>query len=70
VFTLTNSLHRENPFGDRLRAVPFIFMSQRSLPNHCAGFSVLYNTYWCVFNHMSFTHADAVSNTLTLFDAA
>ncbi len=25
VVTLTNSLHRKNPFGDRVRAVPFHF---------------------------------------------
>ena len=30
----------------------------------------LYNTYWVRFNHKTFTHADAVRNTLTLFDAA
>ena len=31
---------------------------------------MLYNTYWVRFNHPIFTHADAVENTLTLFDAA
>ena len=34
------------------------------------GASVLYNTYWVRFNHRTFTHADAVSNTITLFEAA
>ena len=34
------------------------------------GVSVLYNTYWVRFNHKKFTHADAVKNTITLFDAA
>ena len=31
---------------------------------------VLYNTYWVRFNHRWFTHAQAVRNTLTLFQAA
>ena len=31
---------------------------------------MLYNTYWVRFNHPTFTHADAVQNTLTLFEAA
>jgi len=70
VFTLTNSLHRENPFGDRLRAVPFHFDEPEKLTESLRGVSVLYNTYWVRFNHKSFTHADAVRNTLTLFEAA
>jgi NADH dehydrogenase len=32
--------------------------------------SVLYNTYWVRFNHRSFTHQQAVTNTKTLFSAA
>ena len=31
---------------------------------------MLYNTYWVRFNHPLFTHADAVRNTLMLFEAA
>jgi NADH dehydrogenase len=31
---------------------------------------VLYNTYWVRFNHKLFKHADAVKNTLTLFECA
>jgi len=31
---------------------------------------VLYNTYWVRFNHKLFTHAQAVQNTLVLFEAA
>jgi len=70
VITLTNSLQRENPFGDRLRAVPFHFDEPHKLVESLQGVSVLYNTYWVRFNHRTFTHADAVRNTLTLFDAA
>jgi NADH dehydrogenase len=70
VITLTNSLHRENPFGERLRAVPFHFDEPEKLTEALRGVTVLYNTYWVRFNHKDFTHADAVRNTLTLFEAA
>lgn len=70
VITLTNSLNRHNPFGDRLRAFPFNFDSPQAVADSLRGVSVLYNTYWVRFNHRSFTHADAVRNTLILFEAA
>lgn len=70
VITLTNSLHRENPFGERLRAIPFHFDEPEKLAESLRGVSVLYNTYWVRFNHKNFTHADAVRNTLMLFAAA
>jgi nucleoside-diphosphate-sugar epimerase len=70
VITLTNSYGRENPFGDQLRAVPFHFDEPEKLFESLRGVSVLYNTYWVRFNHANFTHADAVRNTLILFEAA
>jgi NADH dehydrogenase len=70
VITLTNSLHRENPFGYRLQAIPFHFDAPDKLAESLRGVSVLYNTYWVRFNHKNFTHADAVRNTMTLFEAA
>jgi len=70
VITLTNSLSRANPFGDRIRAFPFHFDQPELLAEHLRGVSVLYNTYWVRFNHRLFKHADAVRNTLTLFEAA
>ena len=70
VFTLTNSTHRRNPFGDRLSAVPFHFDEPGRLAESLSGVSVLYNTYWVRFNHRRFTHADAVRNTMILFDVA
>lgn len=45
VLTLTNSLQRENPFGERLRAVPFHFDEPEKLTESLRGVSVLYNTY-------------------------
>jgi len=70
VRTLTNSLRRDNPFGDRVEAHPFHFDRPEELVESLRGAKVLYNTYWIRFNHRSFTQADAVENTLVLFDAA
>jgi len=70
VITLTNSLRRENPFGERVRAYPFNFDQPDQLTESLRGVSVLYNTYWVRFNHRQFTQADAVKNTITMFEAA
>ncbi len=70
VITLTNSPHRPNPFGDAVAAHPFNFDRPEALAASLAGVKVLYNTYWVRFNHPLFTHASAVKNTLTLFEAA
>ena len=68
--TLTNSLNRRNPFGDRVRVCPFHFDAPEKLAESLRGVSVLYNTYWVRFNHGDFSHEDAVRNTETLFRAA
>ena len=70
VRTLTNSLHRASPFGDRVEAHPFNFDDPRKLTDSLRGARVLYNTYWVRFNHGSFSHSMAVTNSLKLFDAA
>jgi NADH dehydrogenase len=70
VRTLTNSTGRTNPFGARVEVRPLAFDQPDVLADSLRGASVLYNTYWVRFNHRSFTHAEAVANTLVLFDAA
>jgi len=70
VITLTNSLQPANPFGDQVRALPLSFDEPDRLAAALAGVDVLYNTYWVRFNHRLFTHAQAVANTLVLFEAA
>lgn len=70
VITLTNSAGRDHPFGDRITASPLCFDNPDALARSLEGVGVLYNTYWVRFNHKSFNHADAVKNTLALFDAA
>jgi uncharacterized protein YbjT (DUF2867 family) len=71
VRTLTNSVQRENPFGDKVQAFPFNFDNPNALVESLRGATVLYNTYWVRFNYgNAFGHATAVANTLKLFDAA
>ena len=70
VITLTNSIDRANAFGGQIPAHPFNFDRPDELVRALDGVEVLYNTYWVRFNHPLFTHADAVRNTLVLFDAA
>ncbi len=72
VRTLTNSLHRANPFGDKVEAHPFNFDNQAALIESLRGATVLYNTYWIRFNtkEPGFQHSVAVENTLKLFEAA
>lgn len=70
VVTLTNSVNRENPFGGKVQAFPLTFDQPDKLAAALAGVDVLYNTYWVRFNHRMFTHAQAVANTLALFEAA
>jgi len=70
VRTLTNSLKRENPFGDRVRAFPFHFDQPSRLRDSLQGVDALINTYWVRFDHPRFTHGGAVTNTKILFQAA
>ena len=70
VFTLTNSMNRQGPFGDRVRAFPFHFNQPERLRNSLRGVDVLVNTYWVRFDHRLFNHRTAVDNTKILFQAA
>ena len=70
VRTLTNSPQRTNPFGSRVAVHPYNFDDPPKLVAALEGADVLYNTYWVRFTHKLFKQADAVDNTLTLFDAA
>ncbi len=70
VRTLTNSLHKPNPFGERVKAFPFHFDEPEKLTESLRGAKVLYNTYWVRFNHDGFGYETAVANTLALVKAA
>jgi NADH dehydrogenase len=70
VRTLTNSVQRANPFGDKIEVHPLNFDCPDELVESLRGAEVLYNTYWVRFNYSSFKHQSAVRNTLILFEAA
>jgi len=70
VRTLTNSVHRANPFEGRVEAHPYHWDDRDALARSLCGACVLYNTYWVRFRHGSFSHTEAVENTQRLFDAA
>jgi uncharacterized protein YbjT (DUF2867 family) len=70
VDTITNSPNRANPFEGQVKAYPLNFDEPDKLAQTLKGTAVLYNTYWVRFNHKDFKHADAVANTLTMFEAA
>jgi NADH dehydrogenase len=67
---LTNSLKRQNPFGNVVQAFPFNFHEPARLAESLRGVDVLINTYWVRFDHRLFSHGEAVANTKILFQAA
>ncbi|NIM51417.1 MAG: NAD(P)H-binding protein [Gemmatimonadales bacterium] len=69
VVTLTNS-QGPDPFDGRIRRFSLDFHEPESLTRALRGATVLYNTYWVRFDHKTFSHHQAVANTLTLFKAA
>ncbi len=70
VRTLTNSPERENPFAGQVEAFPYNFDEPNKLAESLKGASVLYNNYWVRFNHKEFSFAQAVRNSMVLFEAA
>jgi uncharacterized protein YbjT (DUF2867 family) len=70
VITLTNSVRRPNPFGERVAAFPFHFEEPQKLRDSLREVHALANTYWVRFDHRLFTHGQAVANTKILFSAA
>ncbi|MEZ5359753.1 MAG: NAD(P)H-binding protein [Candidatus Zixiibacteriota bacterium] len=70
VITITNSVDRENSFGDRIRVFPMQFDNANALVESLRGTDILINTYWVRFNHRLFAYQDAVANTKILFGAA
>ena len=51
VITLTNSMHRVNPFGATVPAYPFHFDEPHKLRETLRGVHTLVNTYWVRFDH-------------------
>ena len=74
VRTLTNSLHRDNPFNDAVEVHPLDFDDHEQLVESLRGASALHNTYWVRYDYLDgsreFGYNRAVANTRTLFDCA
>ncbi len=70
LITLTNSYHKENPFGELIKIFPLNFNNKTKLTESLTTFDTLINTYWVRFDHKLFTHHQAVINTKILIDAA
>jgi NADH dehydrogenase len=71
VITLTNSPHRTNPFGERVKAFRYDFSKPTELEKSLSHVDVLINNYWVRFDHPpQFTFAQAIVNSKALFDAA
>ncbi len=70
IINLTGHPDRPNPFGERVRSLPFDFENPARMASHLAGVDVLFNTYWVRFSHGQTTFERAVQNTLALFEAA
>jgi NADH dehydrogenase len=69
VVTLTG--HPENnPFGDRVTAVPFSFDDPDRLAQSIEGATTFYNTYWVRFPYGEINFERAVENSKTLMKAA
>ncbi len=70
VATLTNSPPRINLFNQPITVHSLAFHDHSYLVNALKDTQVLYNTYWVRFNHKTFNHSEAVTNTKALFLAA
>ncbi|HDL49792.1 MAG TPA: NAD-dependent epimerase/dehydratase family protein, partial [Actinobacteria bacterium] len=74
VRTLTNSLHRENPFGDAIDVHPIEFGDRDALVDSLRGAVALYNTYWVRYDYRGgtreFGYDLAVERTRILFECA
>jgi NADH dehydrogenase len=70
VQTLTGHPDRPDPFGGKVRAIPFHFDDPAALRRSLQGVSTLYNTYWVRFDRRDVTFDRAVRNSKVLVEAA
>ncbi len=70
VVSLTNHPGRPDPFRGRVAERPLDFARPADLETALRGADTLVNTYWVRFPRAGATHADAVRNSRTLFEAA
>lgn len=70
VRTLTNSVNKANPFGNKIEVKHLNFESPEQLTESLRGGEILYNTYWVRFDLDGKTHERATRNTFVLFECA
>ncbi|HEV8516030.1 MAG TPA: NAD(P)H-binding protein [Candidatus Limnocylindrales bacterium] len=70
VMTLVRRAPSVDPFGGRVRAVPFDVDDPLRLGADLAGVDTLYNTFWIRFPRGDLTYEVAVERTLRLVEAA
>lgn len=70
VKTFTGHPERPDPFGGRVKALPFCFDDPGVMVENLKGASTVFNTYWVRFNHGRTTFGQAVSNVQNLIRAA
>lgn len=70
VQSLTGHPERENPFGDRVKLLPFNFDNPDALRESLDGTDTLSNTYWIRVDHRGRTHQQCVEQTKVMFNAA
>lgn len=70
VQSLTGHPDRENPFGDRVKLLPFNFDNPQALTESLEGTDTLFNTYWIRVSHRGRTQEQCVEQTKVMFDAA
>ena len=70
VVVMTGHPDRPNPFGSRIRIVPYQFESEDKLTESLRGTTTLFNTYWVRFDYGRISFDGAVENTARLLRAA
>ncbi len=69
VITLTNTIPNIDIFNGKVKKYPLDFNDFDGLCKSLENIDVLYNTYWVRFNYKTFSHQQAVDNSIKLFNA-
>ena len=70
ILSLTGHPGRPDPFGGRVRIMPYHFDKPDLLARSLVGTDTLFNTYWIRMAYGDLTHERAAENLKTLFAAA
>ena len=70
VTTLTRHPDHNDTFGGAVDAAPLDFTNKAALARSMEGAGIFFNTYWIRFERGETTFDQAVTNSVTLFEAA